>query len=276
MKLVANTVTIGLASGTIGHYRGKGYALPPIVPRGTRITVLVSDLPKHSNQKVLVKCLDCEREVLQVYHWHLKGTTDYCRDCNLVRRQPRQDLSGQRFNRLLAVRNTGKVNKGGNYLWYCKCDCGGEKITPATYLKEGLVQSCGCLSKESSYNNMEKLIATQGVGDKSPTWNPLLTDEDRKRGRYEAEYDQFHKDVLVRDDYTCKACGAKERLYVHHILGYTKHPELRHTVNNGITLCKGCHYGTHRGAKMQDCNAEMLAKFLEMTRLVNTLNGIPM
>ena len=42
-----------------------------------------------------------------------------------------------------------------------------------------------------------------------------------------------------RDNWKCKINNSdcKGRLEVHHILGFTKFPELRYDINNGITLC---------------------------------------
>jgi hypothetical protein len=33
-------------------------------------------------------------------------------------------------------------------MWYCKCDCGKEKLVSGSDLYNGLIKSCGCLSKE--------------------------------------------------------------------------------------------------------------------------------
>ncbi|WP_405316484.1 hypothetical protein [Faecalibacillus faecis] len=50
-----------------------------------------------------------------------------------------QDLTGQRFNRLIAIKYLGK------HKWLCKCDCG--RITEV--IRNNLVfshtKSCGCL-----------------------------------------------------------------------------------------------------------------------------------
>lgn len=57
------------------------------------------------------------------------------------------DLSGKRFGRLIAVKTVGK-KENGNFLWYCKCDCGGNKIVSNSDLRLGRVASCGCLNSK--------------------------------------------------------------------------------------------------------------------------------
>lgn len=52
-----------------------------------------------------------------------------------------QDISGQRFGRLVAVRRVEKK-------WLFACDCGGEKLILANNAKRGLTKSCGCLLRE--------------------------------------------------------------------------------------------------------------------------------
>ncbi|EKQ70400.1 hypothetical protein OsccyDRAFT_0687 [Leptolyngbyaceae cyanobacterium JSC-12] len=57
------------------------------------------------------------------------------------------NLSGQRFGRLVAVSREG-TNKSGRPLWRCICDCGNEKLTAAKELKNGKTKSCGCYRAE--------------------------------------------------------------------------------------------------------------------------------
>jgi hypothetical protein len=74
-----------------------------------------------------------------------------------------------------------------------------------------------------------------------------LDSEAKARVRKSFEYQQWRLAVFVRDNWTCQKCGAKSGdgrecyLEAHHVKGYTKHPELRLDVSNGVTLCKDCH-----------------------------------
>lgn len=57
-----------------------------------------------------------------------------------------KDLSGQRFERLMAVERVG--SKNGNALWKCKCDCLNDVVVPGAYLLNGNTKSCGCLTRD--------------------------------------------------------------------------------------------------------------------------------
>lgn len=76
------------------------------------------------------------------------------------------DLSGQRFGRLTVVARTDR--RPGAW-WRCVCDCGGEKVTRASLLRNGETQSCGCLQKERT-SEASKTHGHAPRGKKGPTY----------------------------------------------------------------------------------------------------------
>lgn len=59
------------------------------------------------------------------------------------------DLTGMRFDRLVAVRCVGRVGKDHRWAWECKCDCGKTIVTLAKGLVRGTTRSCGCRQRDS-------------------------------------------------------------------------------------------------------------------------------
>lgn len=63
------------------------------------------------------------------------------------------DLTGERFGRLLVIREYGR-DKSGKILWLCRClgkngdDCGNEVAVTTGQLRSEHTQSCGCLRRE--------------------------------------------------------------------------------------------------------------------------------
>lgn len=50
------------------------------------------------------------------------------------------------------------------------------------------------------------------------------------------------RDILQRDDFTCKMCRRRGiALQAHHILPYSKFPEFSLNKKNGVALCLRCH-----------------------------------
>lgn len=106
------------------------------------------------------------------------------------------DLTGQRFGRLVAVKQVGK-NKSGYQLWLCKCDCGGESVANYHNLKNNHTQSCGCLRKERTIeaNTTHGLRKTRLYR----TWHHM-----RERCHYpkDARYAQYGgRGVIVCDEW---------------------------------------------------------------------------
>lgn len=87
-------------------------------------------------------------------------------------------------------------------------------------------------------------------GKDANNWKGGLTKK-YKLLRSRIEWKLWREIVFLRDDYTCQKCGkSKCELHPHHIIQvkdlWNKNEDLIFDVNNGITLCKECHYKVHR------------------------------
>ena len=61
--------------------------------------------------------------------------------------KPFPDLIGKKYGKLTVIERVGSKRisaKSSVSLWRCKCDCGGERITPASPLYLKRTTSCGC------------------------------------------------------------------------------------------------------------------------------------
>ncbi len=83
-------------------------------------------------------------------------------------------------------------------------------------------------------------------GENNPNWQGGKT-AIRKRIRKTAKYAQWRLSVFERDGFRCVGCGDNRggNLEAHHILHFSKYPELILDVDNGTTLCKKCHAAIH-------------------------------
>ena len=82
----------------------------------------------------------------------------------------RIDLTGQKYGRLKIIRY---VDNKDTTRWFCRCDCGIEKIIRGSSIKNGSIQSCGCLQKET----VKKANTKHGMYG-SPiyrTWNNIIS-----------------------------------------------------------------------------------------------------
>ena len=58
------------------------------------------------------------------------------------------NLKGQRFGRLVALKQKKDRTIAGKVKWICVCDCGERIGVISSHLKNGNTRSCGCLQKE--------------------------------------------------------------------------------------------------------------------------------
>lgn len=79
----------------------------------------------------------------------------------------KKDITGERFERLTAIRRVGM--NGGKSVWVCQCDCGNKVMVRLSDLMGGKIKSCGCLRRETA-SAAGKLNATHGM-TKSRIWS---------------------------------------------------------------------------------------------------------
>lgn len=75
------------------------------------------------------------------------------------RQHPFRDLTGQRFGKLVAKKNLGRIDPSQTcYYWECVCDCGSTIITRGTSLTSGHALSCGECGKSSKGEAMIAIL----------------------------------------------------------------------------------------------------------------------
>lgn len=107
--------------------------------------VVQSHVGWNEYKQALWKCIcDCGN-ITEVAGVSLRAQT--IRSCGCLRGSNFQDLTGQRFAKLV-VQHRSDLGIKGRVAWSCICDCGNTTTVYANHLKNGHTKSCGCLSKE--------------------------------------------------------------------------------------------------------------------------------
>lgn len=120
--------------------------------------------------------------------------------------------------------------------------------------------------KKLSQEHIKKLsLAKIGkyIGEKSWNWKGGITPIHNKI-RSSIEYRLWQNSVFARDGYTCQKYGIKGgKLVAHHIQNFSKYPELRFAIDNGITLSKKAHKDFHKIYGVRNNTREQLDEFLK-------------
>lgn len=134
---------------------------------------VIQDFLEEDRSKCLCRC-DCGSEKAVLINSLVRGLS---RSCGCLKKEilsniKRQDLSGQRFGKLVALRDSGSVMVSNRYqrLWLCQCDCGNLTEKISSHLKQGHTSSCGCLYKENNWIRKHGLSHTPEYN----VWNGMI------------------------------------------------------------------------------------------------------
>lgn len=186
--------------------------------------------------------------------------TSACSDrCSAIARRKTQ-LVGKRFGKVV-VTGIGVATPGEKYeneiVARVVCDCGKTHSATPYKLENGLVTSCGCALAD---------YRADFSGENNPNWRDGSTEE-VQLARASQEYTDWRNAVFARDSMTCQCCGhvgptSGAGMNAHHKYNFSKYKELRYDVDNGITMCRGCHIGFHTDYGNQNNTPEQLSAYL--------------
>lgn len=154
---------------------------------------------------------------------------------------------GPRFNKGYTPWNKGLKN------WRKNSKEVGKKISKAL---------TGRKLSEEAKRKMSLAKIGKYTGKNSWNWRGGITPLHNKI-RSSIEYRLWQNSVFARDNWTCQKSGIRGgKLVAHHIQNFSKYPELRFAIDNGITLSKLYHEKFHKKYGRKNNTKEQLNKFL--------------
>lgn len=120
--------------------------------------LVMEKTPERKAGSIVWKCLcDCGN-ITYVSSRDLKSNNT--KSCGCLNREKRIEriqkynseekekiIVGKRYGKLIALEKTD-MRKESHVIWKCQCDCGNITYVRATYLEQGVTQSCGCLKSK--------------------------------------------------------------------------------------------------------------------------------
>lgn len=136
----------------------------------------------------------------------------------------------------------------------CSRKCAKERMKTTSYIVTR--------TEEQKRNDILKSSKAR-IGEKSHLWKGGITPAIRKI-RNSVEIKWWRKSCFERDNYTCQKTGIRGgELVVHHINNFADFPELRTSIENGITLSKESHREFHKRYGRRNNTKEQMCEFLE-------------
>lgn len=281
--LISTETKIKWNSKVHKHYVELGYKYTKM---GEEFTVAVKDLTQGSNARVQVKCDYCG----EIYE------TKYC---NYLKRHKNILQKDACFKVECYENKQHEIIKAKyNVKNICELDAVRKKALLTNMKKYGVpnVFQNKEIQKKIRETNLKKYgvenpVKTKGVQEKIkrtclerygvPCYLNLDFSGEKNSGKNNPrwkggsvfskrpdldthEYYIWRKTVFEKNHFVCQCCGKKGGyLEAHHIFNYADYPDLRLSVDNGITLCKECHKQFHKKYGKRNNTKKQIEEFIK-------------
>ena len=199
----------------------------------------VKDLAPQSHKEIVAICEECGNvRVIPLQRYVLQKYPELCQTCIYNNPERGKNISTANIGRHYPTDETrAKMSVSQT----------GRKATPET-LERMRIAHTGIMHTQEA---KDKISAARigrfcQSGENNHNWKGGVTPW-RKLLHKSSAYKNWRAAVFERDNYTCQMCNTRGGyLQAHHIepVRDNKNTLLIFDVNNGITLCKKCHYKT--------------------------------
>jgi 5-methylcytosine-specific restriction endonuclease McrA len=217
--------------------------------------ILYDDKYVNAKNKMRYNCMNHPEEELEINWSDFKSGRGckYCKSDKLrkIKQKDINDIRNLFDSKGLVLVSDTYINNRTDLEFYCKKHSEEIQYVSAWCVEKSEVSVCKyCIGNHHSERQL---------GEKAYNWKGGVRSEAQSL-RETLEYKRWREAVFKRDNYTCQKCKCSKsksgRLQAHHIYSFSEYVELRHEVDNGVTLCVDCHdsrvvgsfhntYGTH-------------------------------
>lgn len=146
-----------------------------------KLTVL-REVPRaeRKNDKIVEWECKCEcGTIIRVRTSYL--TSGHTKSCGCYRAESMSktmsnNISHQRFGKLIALEPTKERASDGSIMWKCQCDCGNITYVNTHSLKTGAIQSCGC-QRSRGESKINQLLFNLNLNYQTQFWYKDLKDK---------------------------------------------------------------------------------------------------
>jgi len=163
-------------------------------------------------------------------------------------------IPGQRFGRLIVVRQTEVINSHHDRIWECLCDCGTPKHASTNHLRSKSTKSCGCLKRETDIAKGKIIQASGVLTTKKPfgeaSFNVLYGQYRSNAKKRNIELGLTKEEFKIFTKQNCFYCGIepKQKCIAHQT--NPKHKTNGEYIYNGIDRCD-----SSKGYTLDNCVA---------------------